>query len=85
MALGWAWVLGRPPLVQRHEEVKPQTGDCALWNITGQVCGGLSEGQGCGMYRGVLWSPWVPREAGRYPAHLDGSDPRMAQALQAQG
>lgn len=51
----------------------------------GQVCGGLSEGQGCGMYRGVLWSPWVPREAGRHPAHLDGSDPRMAQALQAQG
>lgn len=33
MALGW--VLGRRSLVQKYEEVEPQTGDCAFWDITG--------------------------------------------------
>lgn len=36
MALGWAWVLGRRSLVWIHEEVEPQTGDCAFWDSTGQ-------------------------------------------------
>lgn len=61
MALGWAWVLGRRPLVQKHEEVKLQTGDCAFWNITGRRAGGgravACQGPGLWYVQGVLWSP----------------------------
>lgn len=71
MALGWVWVLGRS-LVQKYEEVEPQTGDCAFWDITGW---GMWWPRGSELWYVQGYSVVPPRSHIRptgCPVHLDG-------------